>query len=284
MKNNLPQYNEQRRIHLVARIVLLYFLILGGVDGAIVHFKPNLYQQVFPWRPTLLLFLVWFLYYILPFVLALIFGYIFRPFGKNFRNVYFSIFIIQLFYSFIVGMLRWEYAQAFTDQLQWKKSDRIKIINLASQQFDRDENGFIEEIKVSVEFDFKKIRPGEYLIDAAIVPGASLSPFLVDGGGLFTIAKTGQTNRIKKDFVVTARDNCMNVDCQLQDFQIKILLFRIANVDSYGKKLLLFSRWSPFLRDTNWEGLDKKIYGDWILRDDHLLPEVYSIRTPITKI
>ncbi len=209
MKNysQLSDVDDQSRLTLTARIVSLYSLIVLSVIGAIVYYQaPISLENGRSGSPTVLYF-VWFLYYGLPFVLAVIFGCLFRPFRKSFRNILFAIFFMQLLYSFTVSMLRWEYLQNFNNARRWKKSDRIKIMDLTPQQFDRNQDGFIEEVKLNAVFDFTKIRPGEYLLDAAIVSDSSVSPFEIDGGGLFAIEKTGADNMISREFDITVRND-----------------------------------------------------------------------------
>ena len=276
--------DDQSRLSLSARIVILYSLIVLGVIGAINYYQePILSENGRVLLPTIL-YLVWFLYYGFPFVLAVIFGCFFSPFRKSFRNILFSIFFLQLLYSFMVSMLRWEYLKDFNNIRRWKRSDRIRIADLTPQQFDRNQDGFIEEIRLNAVLDFTKIRPGEYLLDAAIVPDASVSPFEIDGGGLFTIDKTGVDNMIAREFVITVRNDLASASYAMQNFQVKLLLFRIVRIDQRGKKLLAFARWAPFLRSTRWDGSDSEIYADWVLFDKKVLSNVFSIRAPLLKV
>lgn len=285
MKNHFKSsdVDDQSRLTLTARIVCLYCLIVLSVIGAIVYYQAPISLENGRSGSSAVLYFVWFLYYGLPFVVAVIFGCLFRPFRKSFRNVLFVIFFMQLLYSFTVSMLRWEYLQDFNKIRSWKKSDRIKIMDLTPQQFDRNQDGFIEEVKVKAVFDFTKIRPGEYLLDAAIVSDAAVFPFEIDGGGLFTIDKTGADNMISREFDITVRNDLKSATFEIQNFQVKLLLFRIVSIDERGKKVLAFARWSPFLRSTNWDGSDAEIYADWILYDKKVLPNIFSLRAPLLK-
>ncbi len=274
-----PAIDDQTRIILIARVVGVYFLTVSGVIGVILYNAIPLFDQRS--RPSAFMLVVWFLYYVAPWILAVSFGVMFKPFWKSFRNIFFTILSIQLLYSFTVSMLRWDYRESFSNQFHWKKSDKIKIIKLTPLQFDRDGDGFIEEVKVTADFDFKKIRPGEYLLDGVIVPGASLSPYLIEGGGIFTINKTGEANIISKDFIVTPRKDKSDVSLALQNFQIKFILFRIVHVSERGKKILQYTRWSPFMRETDWDGADKQIYEDWLKLDNQTWPDVFIMRSPV---
>ncbi len=270
--------DEQARIVLTLRVVTVYFFIVFSVVFSIEYYKASFYRGEWCTWPTGVMLLIWFLYYGVPVVLASIFGFLFRPFAKSFRNIFFAILIIQLFFSFILMMLRWDYLRNFKNKNQWKKSDSIKIEKLTPQFYDRNQDGLIEEIKLNGVFDFAKMRPGEYLLDSATVPGGSLSPFVIDGGGTFTITKTGIENKIIKEFTVIARKDLGAVLDKPQNFQVKFLLFRIVSIDEYGKKVLAAARWAPFLRMTDWEGADKEIYADWLLLDSKTDPQVFSMR------
>lgn len=285
MKNHFQSshVDDQNRLILTARIVILYSLIVISVISVIVYFQTPISLESGHLGSSAILYFVWFLYYGLPFVLAVIFGSFFRPFRKSFRNILFAIFFMHLLYSFTVSMLRWEYLQDFNKTRAWKKSDRIRIADFTPQQFDRNQDGFIEEVKLNAVFDFTKIRPGEYLLDATIVTDAPISPFEIDGGGLFVIDKTGIDNMISRDFVITGRRDLESATYAIHNFQVKLLLFRIISIDERGKTLLAFSRWSPFLRTTRWDGSDEEIYADWVLFDKKVLPNIFSIRAPLLK-
>ncbi|MCB9757900.1 MAG: hypothetical protein H6753_05710 [Candidatus Omnitrophica bacterium] len=286
MKNHSQSsdIDDQARLILTARIVSLYCLIVFSVISAIVYYQAPISLENGRSGSPAILYFVWFLYYGLPFVLAVIFGCLFRPFRKSFRNILFAIFFMQLLYSFTVSMLRWEYLQDFNKARGWKKSDRIRIADLTPQQFDRNQDGFIEELKLNVVFDFTKIRPGEYLLDAAIVSDAAVSPFEINGGGLFTIDKTSADNMISREFDITVRADLESAVYVMQTFQVKLLLFRIISIDERGKNVLAFSRWSPFFRSTNWDGSDAEIYADWVLFDKQVLPNIFSLRAPLLKV
>lgn len=273
--------DDPSRMILVAQVVSLYFLTVIGVVAAIVYYQVPIYQGEWYAWPTPALFLVWFLYYGVPFVLASIFGFLFRPFSKSFRNIFFAILMIQLFFSFILMTLRWDYLQNFNNKNRWKKSDRITIEKITPRQFDRNQDGYIEEIRLNVVFDFTRLRPSDYLLHAAIVPGGSLSAFVVDGGGAFSITKTGGENKFEREFVVTPRTDLGPLPIGLQNFQLKFLLFRIVAIDEYGKNILALARWSPFLRSTHWDGVDQEIYEDWRPLDNKITPDVFSMRASV---
>ncbi len=273
--------DDQSRLILAFEIVALYFLIVVGVVGAIVYFNPPLYRGEWYAWPTGLMLLIWFLYYGAPLILASIFGFLFKPFAKSFRNIFFAILIIQLFFSFILMTLRWDYLQNFNNKNRWKKSDRISIEKITPRQFDRNQDGYIEEIRLDVVFDFTRLRPSDYLLHAAIVPGGSVSAFIVDGGGEFSIVKTGGENKFEREFIVAPRTDLGPLPIGLQNFQLKFLLFRIVMIDEYGKNILAFTRWSPFLRSTHWDGSDPEIYEDWRPLDNKITPDVFSMRAPV---
>lgn len=274
MKDNqyIQIIDEQGRIYLTARAVVFYFLLVGAVIGTIINAETPLTHDI--------VWIIKFLYYVLPLILAFIFSYLFRPFWKSFRNILFAILIIQFLYSFGVSMMRWDYLQKQSDKNHWKKSDRIKVTKHNAKYFDRNSDGFLDELVLDLTMDFTKIRTGDYLLHGVIVPGASFAPFSIEGGGEFKITERGEKNILVRSFVITPRSDLGRIPYEMKNFQVKLMLFRVLTVDEYGKKLLQFARWSPFLRETNWHGEDKAIYGDWVLLNDVTSPDVYTLRTP----
>ncbi|MCB9771342.1 MAG: hypothetical protein H6754_02170 [Candidatus Omnitrophica bacterium] len=274
MKENhyIQTIDEQGRIYLTARAVVFYFLLVGAVIGTIITSKTPLTNDI--------VWIIKILYYVLPLILALIFAYLFRPFWKSFRNILFTILVVQFLYSFCVNMMRWDYLQKQSDKNHWKKSDRIKVIKHNAKYFDRNSDGFLDELVLDLTMDFTKIRTGDYLLHGVVVPGASLSPFSIDGGGEFKITERGAKNILARSFVITPRSDLGRIPYEMKNFQVKLMLFRVLSVDEYGHKLLQFARWAPFLRKTNWQGEDKAIYGDWVLLHDVTSPDVFTLRTP----
>lgn len=286
MKSHLRKtdVDRQARVLLTAGILVIYIITVIAVALAIDHFNPSLYNGEFYTFPNVLMLSVWFLYYVAPVILAVIFGLVFRPFWPSFRNLLLAILTVQLLVSFTFAMMHWEYLQKFQKQNRWKRNDRLRLVELAPKQYDLNEDGFLDQITVSPIFDFTKIHPGEYVLHAAIVPGGGFSPFLIDGGGTFKIVTRGPRaeNKITKDFTIKPRsDRGTDVTTwEEKTFQIKFMLFRVATVDEKGKKLLRLTRWSPFLRTTDWEGGDPKITGDMILLDTLTTTEAFTLRAP----
>ncbi len=283
MKNRAQteHIDDPARLVLSLQVVGFYFLTVACVIGAIIHYDMPLYKgEGYRW-PTAVMFVVWFLYYVAPLILAVIFGFLFRPFGKSFRNIFFAIFLIEICYSFVVGMLRWEYLQNFKNTKQWKKSDRIRIAKVTPSYFDRNQDGFIEEIRLNVDFNFAWIRPGQYQLQANIFPPALVASFGLKGGGKFEIAKLTAESILTKEFILTARHDRQGGAEQVVDFQVAFSLSRIVAIDQYGKRVLTYARWAPFLRTTDWQGIDKEIHGDVLVIDQRILPDVFSMRAVI---
>lgn len=276
-----PLFDEHSRILLTVRITVVYILTVLALLGAVLYYKIPLYGASFYAMPSVTLGLIWVMYYIVPLLLAVVFGLLFRPFGKSFRNIYFAILAAQILFSFIACLFRWEYLLRFETANYWKKSDRIRIEEFKEQHFDKNQDGFIDEIKLNLTLNLTKIRPGNYLLHGVIVPGATMSPFIIEGGGEIKIAQTGPENIFVKVFVIQPRMDLPKARMELQNFQVKFLLFRIATVDQYGQNLLMYTRWSPFFRVTGWDGSDREIYGDWHLLDTLVRPEIFTMWSPV---
>jgi hypothetical protein len=272
--------HRQARVFLAANILVIYTLTVVAVAVAIDHFNPSLFNGEINKSPNILILTVWFLYYIVPVLLAIIFGLLFRPFWRSFRNLIFAFLTLQCLVSFTLCMVRWDYVKKFQDDNRWRKNDKIRIIELDPKYYDVNEDGFLDQLTVSPVFDFTRIRAKDYLLHVALVP--SDGPFTIDGGGPFTITEKGEKNKITREFVVKPRTD-LGTDVSLYvptNFKIKFILFHVVTVDDKGKKLLRYTRWSPYLRETNWEGEDPVIYGDWILLDTFTTKEIFTIPAP----
>lgn len=274
--------DQQARVFLAANILVIYVLTVVASALAIDHFQAPLFTGDLDKTPNILMLSIWFLYYAAPLILASIFGILFRPFWPSFRNLLVAILTIQFLFSFTVCMLRWDYLRKFNANNLWRKNDKIKVLDLDPKHYDLNEDGFLDQIKLSPVFDFTKIRPSEYVMDAALVPSGGSSPFTIDGGGAFVVSERGDKNKITKDFVIKPRTDHGTAVHLYQDasFQVKFLLFRVVTIDKKGKKLLGFTRWSPYLRSTTWQGSDPQIFADMILLNNKTTTEKFTLPAP----
>lgn len=272
--------DPQRRIFLIARVVLLYIVMVVATIKIVLAYNFPLFKGDYYTFPTIWLWVIWALYYVAPFFFAILYGIWFRPFWQGFRNLLIAIVAVQLLYSFSVSMVRWDYLKKFEHRNRWSANDRLKIRSFKSQYLDKNQDGFKDELNMTAEFDLSKIRGGEYLIHATIVPGGGLSPLLIEGGGTIKIEKRADNNIFVQQFIVTPRTGQGVVYGNDFQFQIKIFLSRIINVDDQTTKLLQWTRWSPYFRETNWDGSDPEISGDWKVLESVLRPEFFILRVP----
>ena len=280
-KTDYPlEIDEQARIFLITRLVIVYVATIVAVAWGTFYYKLALYAGNYMRWPTPWLWTIWFLYYVLPFVLAIVYGLTFRPFWRSFRNFWTTIIVIQLLYSFGASVLRWDYVQKVQHKGRWSRNDVIKIKNFASKYFDRNQDGLKEELRVRAVFDLTQMRPGEYVLDASFVAEegkGGVEWLRLEGGETVKFAMREDKNIFQEEFVIAPLQG-VGPTYEDVNFRIRFILSRIVTVDEQGLRLLQFTRWSPFLRKTDWEGADPELYGDWIVLGRFIQPDVFTLR------
>ncbi len=274
------EIDEQARIYLIARLVVVYFVTIAAVAWGTVYYQLPLYKGDFLRWPTPWLWTIWFLYYVLPFVLAIVYGLTFRPFWRGFRNLWVTIIVVQLLFSFGANAFRMDYLQKILRKARWSHGDDIKIKNFIFKYFDRNQDGLKEELRVRAVFDLTQLRPGEYLLDASLINDegkAGVEWLSLQGGETVKLAMREDKNVFQEEFVISPIQGVAPTYEEI-NFRIRLILSRIINVDEYGLRLFQFTRWSPFLRKTDWEGNDPEVYGDWIVLGRFTQPNVFTLR------
>lgn len=279
-KHRHPKLRDpRRRVVLIARIAVVYVIMAAGAAWAAGYFQVPLYEGAAA-RPTVWLWSIWTVYYLAPFGFAALYGFLFRPFWAGFRDFLLTILALQLLYSFSINMLRWEYLQKARVQGRWSQNDKLKIAAFQNRYLDQNQDGLKDELQVRVTCDLTRIRRGEYLIDAAVVPGGANSPLVLEGGGMVKVEARGEKNMFVQTFSVRPQGGLAPAIGHDLHFQLKFILSRIISVDDRGTWLRQLGRWSPYFRTTGWDGSDPAISDNWIVLESVTRPEVFLLRVP----
>ncbi len=147
------------------KIVAIYFAAIVVLVCLAVVFPVPFYFPNTPGRwPTPFLLLFFFMYYVVPLMIAVAFGFIFRPFWRHFRNLFFTIFLIQILYSAGAQVLRIQILGKIKHDIDRSKSIKLPVKAISQQLLDENNNGIVDTIEFVTGVDLEKYPIGEYLI------------------------------------------------------------------------------------------------------------------------
>ncbi len=182
-----------------------------------------------------------FFYFVLPFLLAFAFGFLFRPFGKHFRDVLVGIFILHFFYSAGIYLLQ--------DQrlYQWKKEVRLqagefKIQNITTRVSSE------ETARINIQIDTTKLQNGEYRLYFILSQDSTgLSQGQV---GHYDFTKSKSTTSVTTE--IQFRTTPYKEYFEKGTAYVDVGLAKESKVPASIKKVLFLGRWAAFFRPMAW--------------------------------
>ncbi len=255
---------------LTGRSVFVYFLILLSFVILTSHFNIPLYHQT-PWiaMPSPWLWVVFFVYYFAPVVWGVIFGITLPPFWRGFRNFWATILIVQIVASGAIATVREEYLQKRADRIHQARRATLKTRFFREERFDDNKDGWTDRIEFFVELDFKNFLEGRYVVEAFVTQYRQPLPHGKIGKAEFEFLPEGQ-----KTLRARFRVNPQHFRSYFQSgpFEVNLTLAKKVILDEEARFLLSVTRWSPFLRETGWDGQDPRIREEVIP-----LGEIYGV-------
>ena len=209
-------------------------------------------------------------YYVLPPVLAVILGMMFRPFWPNFRNFLVTIFVIHGLYSFVVSVIRHQYLMQRQAEFDSGQSTDIQLKSVRHELTDRNGDGVLNELNIYADIDLAQLQPGRYDMKAVLVKGDN--PVL--HGELTAPAfdvVAGSSGNMAVHFV--SDFEAINPSYRQTVFDVDFQLNKEPIADYQLEKILAFSRWAPFFRETAWNGSDpqfrdaSRTIAEWVSAD-----------------
>jgi hypothetical protein len=245
---------KRSRAPLMVRVIAIYFSTLLVFIFLVIEFSVPLYEA--NGQPTAWLGGIFFLYYFLPISVAVLFGLAFRPFWANFRNTLTAVLLIQAVYSLIVYAVRYTHVQTLEEGIHEIRQAQVNLRRFDHRTLDQNQNGLIDGVEFSIEFESGDLPSGEYEAHAFLSQdGQALPDGKISSHG-FRVAP-----KIKK--VVSGK-----FDFDPQPFKeyfkrgevvVNLAFDRIVTLDEKTSRLLAFARWAPFFRSTFWDGRDTEI-------------------------
>ncbi|MCR4336739.1 MAG: hypothetical protein NUV91_02895 [Candidatus Omnitrophica bacterium] len=236
---------------LLIEIVAIYFLCLAGAAYLVVHFQTPLYDS--SGHPTLLIYIFEAYYYVIPLILALLFGFLFRPFWENSRNLLFIIVSFHLFYSATVIMYRSPHVDARYEELHRSRLAMLQVREVKHLLFDEDKDGFIERVAFRALVDVSEFPRGKYTIYMTLAQRGQPLPDGEIGFYEFEIAPDTQ----KLFYVKFATDPQKFADYfERGDLEVNLGIEKTLTITEKAAQVLKFSRWTWFPRLTRWDGQD----------------------------
>jgi len=194
------------------------------------------------------------LLYAVPVALAILFGILFPPFLKSFRDILFPILYVGILYSFAVFMWRGFYIEKRFEDLWKVKYGDIHVTDVRHAIVVDDDR--TEKVAFTVKYGMDDYPPGEYRLTAVI---NSPETGLVDKGiGAFNFpVQEGRGLRYTGHFRMTIDNEAYSAANATYD--LSLVLARFWPLDQDAKRVLVFSRWAPFFRKTDFTGADPEI-------------------------
>lgn len=252
------------RFILKSYILLIYFTTVLMFISTIVIRESPLCSPRDALLPPYYLFAIHPLYYIFPIVLALIFGVLFPPFLKNFRDILFPIFYIAIIYSFTTYMFRSFYAEERSGEVMRGQYAKIEINNFSHAFSVNKKDGTVDTVDFTARFAMAGFPPGDYRLTVLLTDYAETPASIEIGTFNFPVnAEEGRIYVGHFKFVPPKQSS----GPEKAEYDVGMILQRSLPVDEYGKKVLAFTRWSPFFRTTNWNGADPEIKDEIVTLD-----------------
>ena len=289
-KSDASALSASKKIaRLVFCIVAIYFLTLTVLIFAIQREDlRSLQSPVEAHYPGSLLSLLYFAYYGMPAVIAALFGFIFKPFWKNFRLVLVIIFLVHWAYSTVVYTLRYALLVKWHDELQETQEGKLQVFSMRHKFYDDDKNSVMDRVELIGEFDLSLLANGEYLLEAFLSQDGQRLPNARAGAYRFILEDESKPTPIKREEKQDPRENQKpalhkydkktleagakkqrifqhSFQANLNRYQVYFVngpldvdfeLRKILRSNEAIEKVLCLSRWAAFLRTTSWEGYD----------------------------
>jgi hypothetical protein len=247
------QLPASSRIGLTARITVVYYLALLGLVWLTIASDAPLAGGEGPPASRLWLKIIVFYFYVLPPVLAVILGIIFRPFWPNFRNFLVTVFVIHGLYSFGISVIRHQYLMQRLAEFDAGPSSEIQLKSLRHELTDKYGDGVLNQLDIFAEIDLSQLQPGRYSLKAALVKGNAPVAHGDLAAPAFDVA-AGASGNLSFHFVSDFA--AVNPSYQEMVLNVDFQLMKEFTADHQWERILAFSRWAPFFRETGWDGSD----------------------------
>ncbi|HQP11678.1 MAG TPA: hypothetical protein PK470_02840 [Candidatus Omnitrophota bacterium] len=253
-KRDYPKIKKSR-IPLAGRIIIVYYLVLVSlVVLAIQSGQPLQVQREDV--PVSLLDVIKFTYYVLPVLLAVMYGAMFRPFWAKFRDLLVLVLVIHGAYSVFVYSCRVAYFERLRNETFKLRLAQYSLYGVQHRMLDTTKDGLIDRVEFRAKLDAAEFPPGQYIVYAKVTQRGKEFSDSVIGRFPFRIFPTNQ-----KPFIIQFASNPQLFESYYESgyFDLNFGLQRVVGVDESGYWLLALSRWSPFIRFTNWNGEDPAV-------------------------
>jgi len=250
-----PRFYPRTRSALVFKIVCVYYATLLGFIAYVVYTQRFWSGGIFPasWQTALVC-----LYYLAPLLIAFVFGLLFRPFWNHFRDLLMSIFLVHLLYS--IGIYGWR--QAYLNERQevitQSSLAEIRAESFSHRLLDNDHDGRVDEVALWGRLNVRELPPGRYITGIVLSQGNELiSDGLVAKSGF----QKGDKGEVDLKFSFDPRRYGQRFE---HPVRMDLYIYRVVEVSEEAEQITWFSRWTPFLRTTSWQGQDQDFYGDLV--------------------